>query len=123
MERLQSYGWRGNVRELQNVVGRIAVLAESGAEIPADDVVLPEDEFDGPPSGTPPGLLNEAYHVAKERVLANFERDYLTRLVARASGNMSKAARLASVDRTTLYRLLERHKLRREGAEGAVDPE
>jgi DNA-binding NtrC family response regulator len=123
MERLQSYGWRGNVRELQNVVGQIAVLAESGAEIPADDVVLPEDEFDGPPSGTPPGLLNEAYHVAKERVLANFERDYLTRLVARASGNMSKAARLASVDRTTLYRLLERHKLRREGAEGAVDPE
>jgi DNA-binding NtrC family response regulator len=52
--------------------------------------------------------------VAKEQVLATFEKTYVTRLVARASGNMSRAARLASVDRTTLYRLLERHGFRRE---------
>jgi DNA-binding NtrC family response regulator len=59
-------------------------------------------------------VLNDAYHLAKEHVLANFEKEYVTRLVARASGNMSRAARLASVDRTTLYRLLERHGFRRE---------
>jgi hypothetical protein len=38
----------------------------------------------------------------------------VTQLVARASGNMSRAARLASVDRTTLYRLFERHGFRRD---------
>ena len=47
-------------------------------------------------------------------MIAQFERDYLTRLVARASGNMSKAARQANVDRTTLYRLMEKHGLQRE---------
>jgi DNA-binding NtrC family response regulator len=60
---------------------------------------------------------SDAYHVAKEQVLATFEKNYVTRLVARASGNMSRAARLASVDRTTLYRLLERHGFRRDFSE------
>ena len=35
-------------------------------------------------------------------------------LTTRAGGNMSKAARLAGIDRTTLYRLMEKHGLRRE---------
>ena len=61
-------------------------------------------------SAPPP---DEAYHPAKERVIAQFERDYLLRLVARAGGNMSKAARLASVDRTTLYRLMDKHNVLR----------
>ena len=55
--------------------------------------------------------------MTSEQVLASFEKEYVTRLVARASGNMSRAARLASVDRTTLYRLLERHGFRRDDAE------
>ena len=112
---LQCYPWRGNVRELQNVVGQLAVLTAPEAEIQPDDISLPDDRMNAPEgSGTPANLLNEAYHLAKEQVLANFEKDYLRRLVARASGNMSRAARLASVDRTTLYRLLERHRFRRE---------
>jgi transcriptional regulator of acetoin/glycerol metabolism len=47
-------------------------------------------------------------------VIAQFERQYLTELVRAADGNMSKAARLAGVDRTTLYRLMERHGLQRD---------
>ena len=59
-------------------------------------------------------VLEQSYHLARERVIASFERRYLTWLVNRAAGNMSKAARLAGVDRTTLYRLMERHGLQRE---------
>jgi len=40
--------------------------------------------------------------------------------VARATGNMSKAARLAGVDRTTLYRLMEKHQLVRANSEEAA---
>jgi DNA-binding NtrC family response regulator len=58
--------------------------------------------------------------VARERLVSQFEKEYLTRLVERALGNMSKAARLANIDRTTLYRLMEKHSFRRdELSEGA----
>ena len=56
---------------------------------------------------------NEPYHVAKDRIVADFEKEYLTSLVTHAAGNMSKAARLAGVDRTTLYRLIDKHQLLR----------
>jgi transcriptional regulator of acetoin/glycerol metabolism len=50
----------------------------------------------------------------REKVLVQFEMGYLTWLVERAGGNMSKAARIAGVDRTTLYRLMEKHGLQRD---------
>jgi transcriptional regulator of acetoin/glycerol metabolism len=61
---------------------------------------------------------DEPYHLAKDRVMAQFEQDYLSRLVERAGGNMSKAARVAGVDRTTLYRLMDKHKVPRGEREG-----
>ena len=58
---------------------------------------------------------NKIISGAVARMMENYE--YVTRLVSRASGNMSRAARLARVDRTTLYRLLERHGFRRDNSE------
>ena len=118
LEFLQSRAWRGNVRELQNVVEHLVVLTQPGATISAEDIPVFQGQelmTDQPASfGVP---MHEAYHVAKDQVLASFEKEYVTRLVSRASGNMSRAARLASVDRTTLYRLLERHGFRRDNSE------
>jgi transcriptional regulator with PAS, ATPase and Fis domain len=118
LEFLQSRAWRGNVRELQNVVEHLVVLTQPGATIAAEDIPVFQGQemvTDQPASfGIP---MHEAYHVAKDQVLASFEKEYVTRLVSRASGNMSRAARLASVDRTTLYRLLERHGFRRDNSE------
>lgn len=120
MDLLQCCPWKGNVRELQNVIEHAVVLAEAGSLIGPDEIVLHnENPWDNDVVGTPM-VLNDAYHVAKEQVLAKFEKDYVTRLVARASGNMSRAARLASVDRTTLYRLFERHGFRREAADAPL---
>ncbi len=51
------------------------------------------------------------YHAALDTVLAPFEKDYLTWLLRQAGGNMSEAARVAGVDRTTLYRLLRKQGL------------
>jgi DNA-binding NtrC family response regulator len=56
----------------------------------------------------------EPYYAARDRLVAEFELRYLTELVTRAGGNMSRAARAAVVDRTTLYRLMERHGLHRK---------
>jgi len=118
---LRSHPWRGNVRELQNVFEHAVVLLEPGS------VIRPEDlPFISRPDRALPEAAHESteiaverfgdddYHQTRERVLAEFERRYLIALIQRAGGNMSKAARLASVDRTTLYRMMERHGLQRD---------
>jgi DNA-binding NtrC family response regulator len=118
LEFLSSRPWRGNVRELQNFVEHVTILAQPGGKIQIHHLPL-DQEVDLEATGSGLGIVtsSDAYHVAKEQVLATFEKNYVTRLVARASGNMSRAARLASVDRTTLYRLLERHGFRRDLSE------
>jgi len=120
---LCGHPWRGNVRELQNVIEHVAVVVEPGAEIRPEDLQLTGEPT--PAAGSNPAslistLLEESYHAARDRVIAQFERQYLTWLVNRASGNMSKAARIAGVDRTTLYRLMERHGLQRSPTAGWV---
>jgi DNA-binding NtrC family response regulator len=111
--------WQGNVRELQNAVEHAVVMLEPGQTIEPDDIPMGSEVRSAAPGDEAAGLLTadllgQSYHVARERVIASFERRYLSWLVARAGGNMSKAARLAGVDRTTLYRLMERHGLQRE---------
>lgn len=111
LDLLTSLSWPGNVRELQNLMEHLAVLADAGSVIQADDLPGRSDAAVGNTAtrGWPAHLMSKAYHPAKEAVLAHFEKEYLATLVARAERNMSKAARLAGIDRTTLYRLLEKH--------------
>jgi DNA-binding NtrC family response regulator len=118
IQSLCSRHWKGNVRELQNVIEHTVVLVEPGSAIGPDD--LPYMSDDGgetqtasPSSTLPADLSGHPYHEAREQVIADFELRYLVALVNRADGNMSKAARLAGVDRTTLYRLMEKHGLQR----------
>src|SRR6266550_2088048 len=120
LEFLSSRPWRGNVRELQDFVEHVTILAQPGSKIQIHHLPLDQEvDLGSAITGLPSLPSSDAYHVAKEQVLASFEKTYVTRLVARASGNMSRAARLASVDRTTLYRLLERHGFRRDFSESA----
>jgi DNA-binding NtrC family response regulator len=125
IELLRSRPWRGNVRELQNVIEHVAVIIEPGKPIRAEDIPALDDT--GHPSaaaadgGMPPAIMTDAYHLAKEKLVAHFEKEYLQRLVVRAGGNMSRAARLANIDRTTLYRLMEKHGFRRDELAGTLE--
>ena len=112
---LGAHIWKGNVRELQNVIEHTAVLVEPGSEIEPAQLALTDTAAPAEvrPAALSTAVTGESYHVARERVIGEFERQYLSWLIERASGNMSKAARIAGVDRTTLYRLMERHGLQR----------
>src|SRR5918999_5992269 len=115
IEFLQTRAWRGHVRELQNVSEHLTVVADPGQEIEPRHIPLENNSSDDATepvcAGLPPRLLVQPYHVAKEQCLTLFQDAYMSRLIARAAGNFSRAARLAKIDRATLYRFLEKHNL------------
>jgi DNA-binding NtrC family response regulator len=115
VRQLQQRPWKGNVRELQNVIEHAIVLAEGRDAIEAEDVhVVGQAPFDRrgiADVSLIPGAPTAAYHETRERVMARFEKDYLTQVLQETQGNVSEAARVAGVNRATLYRLLERHGL------------
>jgi DNA-binding NtrC family response regulator len=112
---LRAHPWRGNVRELQNVIEHAVVLVKQGSEIQAADLPFLGEERPAEPPVVmaSDGDFQESYYVSRDRLVAEFERRYLVRLVNRADGNLCRAARIASIDRTTLYRLMKEHGIQR----------
>jgi two-component system, NtrC family, response regulator AtoC len=108
---LIAHDWAGNVRELQNVMERVASLALPGQEITVAD--LPEEIVSRNGTGSTVPVFDTAgsYHEAKERAVEAFERAYLEALLRRHEGNISAAAREADIDRKTVHRLLNKHGL------------
>lgn len=114
---LRAHPWPGNIRELRNAIEHAVVVAEPGEPItPATLDLGGESAMPAAAAGLAGldrSLFTLDYHSAREEMLAAFERDYLAHILREADGNMSSAARLAGVDRTTLYRIMEKRKLER----------
>ena len=120
---LRTHPWRGNVRELQNVVEHVAVLVSPGTAIGPEDIPFENNSATLHASVTPAtlsALAEDTYHAARNRVVSQFEIHYLNWLIDRADGNLAKAARMAGVERTTLYRMMERHGLHRTANKALV---
>jgi DNA-binding NtrC family response regulator len=120
-DQLKSYDWPGNVRELLNVIERTALLWEGTGEMTAKALQLPSGRgrttsMPSAPTFTPSGeALTDDPHgfiELKRRWCDSFEREYLTSILVKTSGNVSAAARDAKLDRSNLLRLLRRHGLR-----------
>ncbi len=113
---LQSYEWPGNVRELKNVIERAITLIEGDILTPSylPEYILRERMKKELTSFTP--IFNRfSYKEAKERWIASFERDYLTRLLGESKGNISLAARMSGLNRRTIHRLINKHNLPAKG--------
>src|SRR5438477_1991059 len=120
---LRAHSWPGNVRELQNVIEHAVVLLDAGADVRPEDIpFISDNRSDSEVSSLADKVdTNDSYYEARDRLLARFDRRYLTRVVIRAGGNLSKAARMSKVDRTTFYRLMERHNLQRNLLDNSED--
>ena len=101
LDAIESHRWPGNVREMENVIKRAVIMAD-GPVIQTRDLGLTA----GDESSEVEALnLREARDSAERREVA--------RALARANGNLSKAADLLGVSRPTLYDLLNRFGLRK----------
>jgi DNA-binding NtrC family response regulator len=94
LAKLGSYGWPGNVRELDNVIQRSIILTTSEWITP--DTIL----LEGPIRDQGDLVLSESPFSEAQ---IQFERTYFTNLLAHTAGNITRAARIAKIDRTVLY--------------------
>lgn len=113
---MRNHTWPGNVRELENLLQRAFLLSE-------------HDEIDlcGPsrlPAVAPAGEA-QSLRQAKQQALAQFESDYVRRLLDQTQGNISQAARLAGQDRSAFRRLVRRCGIAdsRPGSAAACEPD
>jgi len=98
MDKLCSYHWYGNVRELQHTIERVVIMSESEILQPVDfyfssnDIKKEEMSFD-------------SYH------LEEAEKMLIIKAVSKYGGNLTKAAKELGLTRTSLYRRLEKYGL------------
>jgi two-component system response regulator GlrR len=105
---LGDYAWPGNVRELENLIHRAYLLCDD------EQLKFSTPEASSAPAPAKPqapdgDLHSLSYRTAKSRALQEFDRSYLTQLIQRASGNVTKAAQLAGKERRALGKLLKRY--------------
>ncbi|MDZ7619183.1 MAG: sigma-54 dependent transcriptional regulator, partial [Patescibacteria group bacterium] len=94
--RLESHSWPGNIRELRNLMERIAYLSIG------DRVDVEELAFTLSPR-RPEGAILDTTLPLTEATIA-FQADYIRRAVDLAGGNMSRAAEQLGLHRSNLYR-------------------
>ena len=100
MDRLKTYRWKGNVRELENVIERALALTDS-REIGLQELPLGPagavSEQDGAEA-----LLRDS--VRRRLTLRELEELYTEEIMKCTGGNKVQAAKILGIDRKTLYR-------------------
>jgi len=131
LKALLSYKWKGNVRELKNVVERAAIIT------PSDGIIQPEHlglavDVETPTVSAPPfahalSPVNEAHADAVPAVkfpdnfslkayLERIEREHILAALAQTRGNQLRAAKLLGIERHVL-----RYQMKRLGIEAKSD--
>ena len=94
--RLQPQEWKGNIRELKNVIERAVILTD-GPELKAEHLPLDIQQS-----------LSES---SSSFDLTDIERSHIQKVLNHTKGNKTKAAELLGIGLTTLYRKLEDYKI------------
>jgi two-component system, NtrC family, response regulator len=99
LQRMRSYDWPGNIRELENRIKRAVILSASNR-------LTPEDlGFEG---------AIDLDQKSLQQVREESESNHIRAALVRNNWNVSKAARDLGTSRTTLYDLLEKYKISKD---------
>lgn len=100
VQRLQQHQWKGNIRELKNVMERAVILA-AGPDLSVDDLPLELRS----------GVATSDGHILSAFSLASMEKLHIQRVLNHTKGNKTEAAKLLNIGLTTLYRKVEEYGL------------
>ncbi|SEK94757.1 DNA-binding transcriptional response regulator, NtrC family, contains REC, AAA-type ATPase, and a Fis-type DNA-binding domains [Chitinophaga rupis] len=95
LQALQQHTWKGNIRELRNVIERAVILTDTDM---LDAAVLPLDFLWNQQGGDPASLS-----------LAGMEKQHILKVLAYTKGNKTKAAELMEIGLTTLYNKIKEY--------------
>jgi two-component system response regulator HydG len=99
VEKLKSYHYPGNVRELQYTIERAVIMAE-GDVLQAKDLIFSPIESGQPHADEP-----------QELKLSTIEKNAILKVIEKHNGNISKAAKELGLTRTALYRRLSKYDI------------
>lgn len=99
IEKLKSYHYPGNVRELQYTIERAVIMTE-GDVLQAKDLIFSPIETASPQSDEP-----------QELKLSTIEKNAILKVIEKHNGNISKAAKELGLTRTALYRRLSKYDI------------
>jgi len=99
LEHLQQHDWKGNIRELKNIMERAVILAE-GTELTIDSLPIELQSTNLNTQGT-----LSAFD------LASVEKLHIQRVLNHTKGNKTETAKLLNIGLTTLYRKIEEYKI------------
>ena len=97
-----NHNWKGNVRELRNLIERIAILQPDTKEKISNIIKesLKIDSFDDQ-------IAENSLSVPLKEAREKFEKEYLTIQLKKFNGNISKTANFVGMERSALHRKLK----------------
>ena len=101
IEALKRHPWKGNVRELRNVVERSMIIVENNC-LTVNDLPVEIQNAQAIQTGEP---------TFSDFELANMERKHIIKVLQYTAGNKTEAARLMHIGLTTLYRKIEEYDI------------
>ncbi len=103
---LSSYGFSGNVRELENMIARGVVFCRTDS-LETRDIFTADNGHVSEVKGVVPDILNMTFREARDAFMNDFYRKYIHALLNKSGGNISRAADIAGIQRQYLHRLIK----------------
>jgi DNA-binding NtrC family response regulator len=102
LERLSSYTWPGNVRQLENAMEMAIALSDNRLTLYPSDFPLPSSSRKRPAASGPALVSLPEDGIDYEQTVSGFERNILEQALRRTRGNKKAAADMLRLKRTTL---------------------
>ena len=108
---MMNYQWKGNVRELENLMKR-AIIKTTGDTITSIELLTPEQ----PPATTPAPAdgsvqMNTSFREYLSTITRHAEESYLLQMLRLYKGNVNQIAKLMDIDRKTVYRKMGEYQI------------